>query len=761
MKKLGMGTREERRRVFEVVAMLSITLLFVALSRLEGRLFDLSKALAEHQEFFNSLVYFGLINVNVLLILILSFLLFRNIVKLVIDRRHGVIGSSLRTKLVVALVFFAVAPTALLFYISTRFLTESFDTWFSSRVESTMHRTREAGAMVYDRDQRRLANLARQATQRIDVMMPAPFELSIRPEISSIRLRGFAREFRVSAVRVYDNDARLIWRNETEKVPLSVQEQRFAVYAIQRFQQNPGLVSRAVIDADQERDVVRGAAPILNQKDQSLLGVVVVEERFETQILQSVESIIQEFASLKPGAELIRLSYVILLVLMVVIIGFSAIWLGFYVARGIIAPIQRLAEATRQVAVGNYSINLEVRSDDETGQLMLAFNSMTSDLRAHALQVSDFTNQLEQTYEELDQRRKYMEVILRNISAGVIAVDSNGRIASVNRAAERLLNLEAVACIGRKVEEALSPRLFEALWSPIAERIQFAPFSGEIDLSDAGRDLTLLADAQRILDEEDEDLGIIVVFDDASEQVKAQRVAAWREVARRIAHEIKNPITPIKISAQRLLRKFGDQFHGKDHQIFVSCIETIISEVDALRDLVNEFSKFSRLPSVKTKPEDLNQLLQQVVNLFSMSYSQIEFDLTGLQTNLPLCPLDREHMVRVFTNIVSNAIASIPEERNRGLVAFRTKLIDDVNVIRIEIADTGCGIPDLLKQRVLEPYFSTKKEGTGLGLAIVNQIVSDHGGYLRIIDNQPEGTIVVIELPRQEIKAPKRTPTHA
>ncbi len=761
MKKLGMGTREERRRVFEVVAMLSITLLFVALSRLEGRLFDLSKALAEHQEFFNSLVYFGLINVNVLLILILSFLLFRNIVKLVIDRRHGVIGSSLRTKLVVALVFFAVAPTALLFYISTRFLTESFDTWFSSRVESTMHRTREAGAMVYDRDQRRLANLARQATQRIDVMMPAPFELSIRPEISSIRLRGFAREFRVSAVRVYDNDARLIWRNETEKVPLSVQEQRFAVYAIQRFQQNPGLVSRAVIDADQERDVVRGAAPILNQKDQSLLGVVVVEERFETQILQSVESIIQEFASLKPGAELIRLSYVILLVLMVVIIGFSAIWLGFYVARGIIAPIQRLAEATRQVAVGNYSINLEVRSDDETGQLMLAFNSMTSDLRAHALQVSDFTNQLEQTNEELDQRRKYMEVILRNISAGVIAVDSNGRIASVNRAAERLLNLEAVACIGRKVEEALSPRLFEALWSPIAERIQFAPFSGEIDLSDAGRDLTLLADAQRILDEEDEDLGIIVVFDDASEQVKAQRVAAWREVARRIAHEIKNPITPIKISAQRLLRKFGDQFHGKDHQIFVSCIETIISEVDALRDLVNEFSKFSRLPSVKTKPEDLNQLLQQVVNLFSMSYSQIEFDLTGLQTNLPLCPLDREHMVRVFTNIVSNAIASIPEERNRGLVAFRTKLIDDVNVIRIEIADTGCGIPDLLKQRVLEPYFSTKKEGTGLGLAIVNQIVSDHGGYLRIIDNQPEGTIVVIELPRQEIKAPKRTPTHA
>jgi len=190
----------------------------------------------------------------------------------------------------------------------------------------------------------------------------------------------------------------------------------------------------------------------------------------------------------------------------------------------------------------------------------------------------------------------------------------------------------------------------------------------------------------------------------------------------------------------------------------VTCIETIISEVDALRDLVNEFSKFSRLPSIKTRPENVNSILRDVVGLYSMSYSLIDFDTTDLSDELPLVPLDREQMLRVFTNIIANSIASIPEDRDRGTISVRSRLLEDYNTIRVEIADNGSGIPEHLKQRVLEPYFSTKKEGTGLGLAIVNQIVSDHGGYLRIADNQPIGTIIIIELPCQDSKINKRGP---
>ncbi|RYZ58880.1 MAG: HAMP domain-containing protein [Proteobacteria bacterium] len=753
---LQFGNRDERKRFFEIAAMLFIALSFVALSRLEGRLFDLSKSLSNHPEFFNSVVYFGLININVVLILILCFLLFRNIIKLVLERRHGVIGSRLRTKLVLALVFFALAPTALLFYISTRFLTESFETWFSTRVEATMHRTREAGAMVYDRDQRRLASLSRIALQRIQVynLGTGTFEWN---EINPQGLKGFAREYKVSSIRVYDQDSNLIWHNESKRRDEgSEKEKRFVVSAIQSFSRNQTMLSRAIVDADEGVDIVRGVAPIVDPRSQTVRGVVVLEERFETQILQSVETIIQEFASLKPGAELIRISYVILLVLMAVIIIFSATWFGFYVARGIIAPIQRLADATREVALGNYGITLEVKTDDETGQLFRAFNSMTFDLQEHEQKVQRFTAELERTNEELDRRRKYMEIILKNIAAGVLAVDSEDRITSVNPAAEKLLGLDQNLSLGRKIEEALDPGLVEALWKPIKERVQFSNFSGEIDLSDIGINLTLLADATRFVDENNEDYGVVIVIDDASEQVKVQRVAAWREVARRIAHEIKNPLTPIKISAQRLLRKFGDQFEGKDHQIFESCIGTIVSEVDALRDLVNEFSKFSRLPSIKTRPEDLTDLLHQALSLFNVGYEHIEFETAKIRDDMPLVPLDREQMIRVFTNIITNAIASIPEDREKAVISISARLLEDVNVIRIEIADNGSGIPEALKQRVLEPYFSTKKEGTGLGLAIVNQIISDHGGYLRIQDNQPVGTVVVIELPMFEVVTRKR-----
>ncbi len=740
--------KDEKRRIGEFTAMITITLVFVALSRLEGRLFDLSKALSRNQDYLNSLVYFGLININVVLILILGFLLFRNIVKLVIDRRRGVIGSHLRTRLVVALVFFAVAPTALLFYISTRFLTESFDTWFSTRVEETMHKTREAGALVYDRDQRRLANLARIALQRIDVIYVENLLNETHDfVINAQKLRGFSREYKVSSVKVYDKKSVLLWSSDQSSLLDKTKEQKFVSQALQRFNESSSLISRAVIDAEEGRDLVRGVAPIIGRYSVSPLGVVVVEERFDTQILQSVETIIQEFSGLKPGAELIRLSYVILLVLMVVIIVFSATWLGFYVARGIIAPIQRLADATRAVAVGNYDIKLEVSSDDETGQLTRAFNSMTNDLRVQSQQVQAFTAELKRANKELDDRRKYMEVILQNISAGVIAVDSEGFITSINPAAKKLLSLEDALLVGKKIDLTLDPALLNHFWAPIFERIQFGSFSGEIDLNEIGRPLTLLADAAKILDEENRDRGVVVVFDDASDQVKVQRVAAWREVARRIAHEIKNPITPIKISAQRLLRKFGENFQGRDHQVFVACIETIISEVDALRDLVNEFSKFSRLPTVKTKPENINQLLKDVLALFVMSYPHVDFRVELMEENVPLVAIDREQMVRVFTNIISNSIAAIESTGFKGVIVMKTFLMDDFNLIRVEVCDNGCGIPDALKQRVLEPYFSTKREGTGLGLAIVHQIVTDHGGYLRILDNPGGGAVVAIELP--------------
>lgn len=744
-------TAEERKRLFELAAMIFTTALLVGISRLEKTLFELGEKLAEHRDFLTSVVYFGLINFNVVLILILSFLIFRNVAKLVLDRRRGVIGSRLRTKLVVTLVFFAVAPTALLFYVSTRFLTESFDTWFSSRVEATIYQTREAGEQIYKRDVRRIESLARIALQRIDVTNEGPIaELYSIPVLNANRLEGFDKEYRLDSLKVYDVTGRLLWKSGglTTEDLVKYSRPSYVLESVDMFAKDPSLFTHSTVAVEDGRDVVRGLSPIYSDKSQDLLGIVVAEEKFETQIMSSVEDILRRFAELKPNAQVNRISYLVLLIMMVLIIVFSATWLGFYVSRGITGPIQTLGEATREVALGNYDIRLEVKTDDETGQLVQSFNRMTRDLKVHEEQAKRFLSELERTNHELDQRRRYIEVILRNISAGVISVDPDGKIATFNRSAERLLGIAAGEALGQPVQSALGTYLTEAFYKPLAERIETRThYSCEIDLQRGDTQLTLIADTVKMFDEDGSNLGIVILFDDASEQVKLQRVAAWREVARRIAHEIKNPITPIKLSAQRLLRRFGGDFTGENGEVFRGCIETIIAEVDSLRDLVNEFSKFSRLPAIRTKDEDINEIIIDVANLYSLSYPSIDFNTSGLNKQVPRAPLDREQMGRVLNNIVTNAVAAIPQDGRQGQIEFTTQWLQDLNMIRIEIVDNGAGIPNALKGKVLEPYFSTKSEGTGLGLAIVSQIITDHGGYLRLLDNDPFGTKVVIELP--------------
>lgn len=742
-------TPAERRRILELSAIVVTTLVLIGLSRLETRLFDLSETLAKNQDFFTTVVYFGLINFNVILVLVLSFLLFRNVAKLVVERRRGVFGSNLRTKLVATLMFFALMPTILLVYISARFIVTSFDEWFSEKVRVTMHQTQEAGLKVYKQDQRRLESLARIALQRVKTVSPAEQFLADQQLIIPDQLDGFETQYGIDAVKVYDGSARLLWsskgsRDEAFKTPPDA----FVIDSLERFTEEPGLWSMSTVAGEDQQDVVKGVAPILHPTTKQLLGAVLTETRFETQILKSIESIQQGFANLRPGAQLIKLSYLILLVVMTLLITFSAVWLGFYVSRGITAPIQSLAEGTREVALGNYNVTLTAKTEDETGQLVRSFNMMTQDLQRHRSQAEEARIELLRTNEELDKRRQYMEVVLKNITAGVISVDPDGRITTVNDAAAALLSLDSRRILGATIQEGLGRHLHEHFWQPIEEKLTGGrdSFSAQVDLTMNGRELTLLVDGTRFADEGGEDLGTVLVFDDATEQVKIQRVAAWKEVARRIAHEIKNPVTPIKLSAQRLLRRFHEKFEGEDREVFASCLETILKQVDSLRDLVNEFSKFSRLPQVKLRIASINEVITDVVSLYRMAHPNIAFDTQGLGP-VPEFPLDRDQMNRVFVNLVTNAVQAIDPALGNGKIVIRTMVLRNLNTVRVEVCDSGCGIPPQLRDRVLEPYYSTKDGGTGLGLAIVNQIVTDHGGYLRIAGNEPSGTRIIIELP--------------
>jgi two-component system nitrogen regulation sensor histidine kinase NtrY len=735
------GFKIDRGRLLEILIVLGVTALMVGISRLEARLYSLSEALAKDHTLLASIFYYGIINLNVFLAILLSLLVVRNVAKLVVDRRRGVFGSKLRTKLVGVLIIFSIVPTALVFYVSTRFITKSFDEWFGGRVKVTTQQTRDAGAQIYYQNQRRLESIARLAAGRIrltDDTLPS-FAPAIKADFGGLEI-----DYGVQSLKVYDvagnllnRDSLLVGgRSEGSSNSSAVSEM------ISRFSYHLDMMSASTVTVEGGKDVVRAAVPI-RFRDRKLGAIVIAEERFDVPVLANLQTILDGLATLKPGAQLVRVSYLILVTVMTLLIVFAALWLGFYVARGITGPLQLLAEATREVALGNYNVKLHSVTEDETGQLTSAFNSMTRDLARQKEEVELARSGLERSNQEIDRRRRYMEVVFKNIASGVIAVDATGVITAFNDAAVIMLSLGSVDPIGRNVEDVLGPALYGAMVSGI--EAADGPLEREVDLREFGVEATVYIAATRIESESGGFQGVVLLIDDATDRIRMQRATAWREVARRIAHEIKNPITPIRLSAERMLRRFINRFDGEDRKVFESCIESILMHVETLRSLVNEFSKFARLPTVETRPADLNAIVKSAVGVYRQGYNNIRFVENYGQ--LPPLNLDPEQFNRVIINLVSNAVDAIGHSGRAGIITVVTKFDESIGAGVVEIADNGHGIPENIKDRIFEPYFSTKENGTGLGLAMVNQVVSDHGGYVRIAHSDDCGAKFRIELP--------------
>lgn len=740
---------ETRQRWFELLSIGVVTLVLAGISRLETRLYELSGQLAKDDSFIASIFFYGIINLNVFLAIILSFLVVRNIAKLVVERRRGVFGSRLRTKLVATLMIFALAPTVIVFYVSTRFINESFDEWFGGRVRETMQQARDAGGQIYLQDQRRLEGIARVAASRVKVKPKVSF-LAGRPQIE-ISLDGFESEYGVYSVRVYDRDTHLLWSNlrNAQGAPSEpVRDRQLIGGILGRFATRPGLVSSSVVDTDASQDVVRAAVPLRVIGSGELVGIVLVEERFDMPFLKSLELILTSFSSLKPAAQLVRVSYLILITVLTLMIVFASVWFGFRVARAIIGPIQILAEATREVALGNYAITLNPQSDDETGQLMRSFNTMTHDLERHRKFAIDAQERLQESNDELERRRRYMEIVFANIAAGVIAVDSQGVVTAFNEAAGALLGLEGADKIGRDIRSVLGVDLVPAFWDQVVGEggVGMASATREIDLRSVGIDMALFVAVTAVRDEYKDDLGLVLVFDDATERVKQQRVMAWREVASRIAHEIKNPITPIKLSAERLLRRFVNRFEGDDRDVFEKCVESILVQVDSLKNLVNEFGKFARMPAIQPTMCEIRPVIEGAVEVFKQGYAGVRFSMR-VESALPLLRIDPEQINRAFVNVIGNAVDAVKSLSEGAHVAIDCYFDEKIRKVVVEIADNGPGIASEVKDRVFDPYVSSKDQGTGLGLAITSQIVSDHGGYVRIAHTGALGTMMRIELP--------------
>ncbi|MFH0809765.1 MAG: ATP-binding protein, partial [Pseudomonadota bacterium] len=616
-----------------------------------------------------------------------------------------------------------ILPTVLLFCASARFITSSLDYWFSARIERSLADSVEVGRNYYAE----LAGHARRVAGRIrkDLGPEAGTGTRFGAWLEEQRRRDglgvvslIGPQGAVLAQARAGNLTGLVMVPPSEEAMDRLSSLPEGICEIQPLSR--GEVVRAVLPAGRGRVLVAGY----------YLPAALVER------LHGVRSGYESYRQLQLLKNPIKLSYLITLFVLTLLMVFAAIWFGFYVAKGITGPIQRLAEGTGRVAHGDLDFQLEVGTGDELGMLVDSFNRMTADLRVSHQRLKEAMEELRRRNVEIEEKRHYTEAVLAKVAAGVVSMDSGGRVATMNASAAALLGVDRAASIGKEVFRVMPRELARLLESG-------REHSGAQVRLEAGENSRSLLVHVSQLGEGERGQGAVVVFEDMSQLEKAQRMAAWREVARRIAHEIKNPLTPIKLSAQRLRRRYLDHF-GEDGAIFDECTRMVIDQVEELRRLVNEFSNFARLPQTNPTRTDLRQLVADTLVLYEQAHKGITFSLRQEGESFPPLRLDREQIKRVLINLLDNAVDSM---EGRGEIQVQLSSDSVLKMVRIEVRDSGPGIPAEDKSRLFEPYFSTKKTGTGLGLAICSAIVADHNGFIRVRDNEPRGSRFIIELP--------------
>jgi len=727
-----LDVQEAKRRKRERIIILVTVFLIALMTYLESRVFRGEAVVLPVSG--NALI-FGLINVNIILIILLIFLIVRNLVKLIYERRHGIVGSRLRTRLVAAFVSLTLIPTVLLFLVSINFLSYSIDNWFSIRIGDALNRTLEVAQLYYQQSADQAKYYARQLSA--DISKNSLYEGEKFLYLKAlVERRHKTYKLNVLEVHIKNQKDNVVIRDreypQMLPKPLSVKGLE-DVYAGQEL---------TTIEQAGSGDLIRGVAPVFSlASPKEVIGFVTASYYFPVGLVDKINVISktsEEYRQLTLLKTPIKFGYIITLFIVMLLIIFSAIWYGLYLAKGITVPIQDLAEATRKIAQGNLNHQIDIVADDEIGVLVTSFNQMTKDLKQSK-------QGWEQANLDLEQRRNYMETILRNVSAGVISVDGNGVITTINRAAEKMLGIRTQKVLNRPYEEVLIPDhriLAEEVLREMRERGE-GFIEKQIDVTLRERALTILMTITAIHDDEGKEMGMAVVFEDLTQLQRAERAAAWREVARRMAHEIKNPLTPVQLSAQRLQKKYGDRL-GEDDGVFKECTKTIIDQVEVLKNLVNEFSRYARLPVTSLALNDLNGVIRDSVILFQDAHKEIVFDFQQ-GADIPKLMLDPEQIRRVMVNLLDNAVAAVGGKN--GWIEIRTSCDGNGRMARVDVADNGCGIPPGYQVKMFEPYFSTKRAGTGLGLAIVNSIMADHHGLVSVADNHPRGTIVTFKLP--------------
>ncbi len=730
-------SQDERKRRKREAIIIVCSLVFIALLTLiENRVIHFGG----NFPISNTILMFILININLLLLILIIFLVFRNLVKLLYDRKRKVMGAKLRTRLVVAFVTLSLLPAGILFFFSINFITTSIEFWFNVPVEQALENSIKVGRNIYQHmEENNAFFLERISYQLKNKNLLAPEN---KKDLSRY-IKVVQREFNLHAVEVYGSNAARI----TYALSPDLENKPFMAVSADNLQKKPdGSMVQTILNTIAAGELVRTIAAVpFGQSPQKAEAFVVLNILIPLDLSEQMASIsrgIEEYQQILLLKKPIQITYHITLSIVALLVVFCAIWFGFYMAKTISIPIKELAEGTRRVAEGDLSFSIGRVADDEMGSLVTSFNKMTRDLRSNREQLELSARMLREQNIEIEARRQYMEIVLINVSAGVVTLDAGGFITTMNKSAERLIHMKSIDIINKSYKTVLNDR-YLTLANDIIDNLNDS-LSKSLELplkvTIQGRPRSFMLHINALKNDTGQHMGIVVVFDDLTELEKAQRMAAWREVARRIAHEVKNPLTPIGLSAQRLKRRYSKQVN---EPIFEECTQMIIDHVELIRNIVNEFSSFARFPTANPRACNMQVIIEETLALYREGHPEIQFNF-DIKDMIPEIRLDRQQIKQAMINLVDNAVASIV---GQGTLLITLAHDPILKMIRLEIADTGTGISDEDKIRLFEPNFSTKKSGMGLGLTIVSTIITDHNGMIRVQDNQPRGAKFIIELP--------------
>lgn len=665
---------------------------------------------------------FVLWNVNLILILGILFVFLRGVIKLLLERQRGVPGSHFRTKLVATYVATSLIPIAALFLVATDLLRVSIDRWFNTPVQTILANS----ALIADGAQQRAATQAQAAAvEAAELIDPAdPFSLD--------RTLGHVRRYHpVDSVALYEGGT---LRKSVANPRSPVHELRELPPSFFAELESRGHAQKIDVTAS-GKWIRQGAAvkPVTIPASAAVASVFIpaaISRMIDENTIAN-----QNFQQLESQRPALKTSQTSLFLMVTLSILFGTLWTAIYTSRRITIPLQALAEGTRTLATGGYGHRVEVKATDEFGVLIDSFNQMSEQLESQRSALTDSNLELQSVNQRLDQERAYLSTVLDGVSTGIVAFSDGLELMSINPAAQRILALDKPDR-GTRLDLLFRDR-YPDLASYIGELGGRTPRPREITVTREGELRHLEISAARLGGREGTG-GWVLAIEDSTQLMQAQKLAAWSEAARRIAHEIKNPLTPIQLSAQRIAKKFRLNDPGTAAAIEEGCA-TIVNEVGQLKRMVDEFSRFASLPAVHLQTSEIAPILDDVARLYRDVKPGVVVRVDADPTLRLL--VDPEQIRRALINLLDNAIEATTE----GEIVLRTRTGERSAIL--EVADTGRGVSDADKERLFLPYFSTKREGTGLGLAIVHRIVKDHDGSISVHDNQKGGTRFEIELP--------------